>query len=174
MVMLTIVKFMMVYALGDLASATCTNDPYYASWSTGNPNGGANPAVMCDSGSFIRAITGQEQSGYGMVDLIVECSDGKTTRSTYNTNGKQNERLYCQEGFHSLQTREQPHYGVINWDVECRSGSTAYSNHNFNGKWNAAQPCSDDDVLVGLQTVEQRYGCVSARSSRVASDCPNP
>lgn len=90
------------------------------SQSNSNRNGSWKTAMTCSKG--FRAITGMEQSRYGIVNVKGFCLD-KQTQITAGSNydGKWKTELKCpkNQNIVGVQVREQSGYGIINFRIRC-------------------------------------------------------
>ena len=119
----------------------------------------------CNKGQFVSWLDWYEQSGYGLIDVKFQCSDGTETRMTHNDNGWRNYGVHCKEGFDEMIAREQPGYGIINVQMSCyESNNFDFSNGNFDGFNNNKQSCKPGFKMVGIETQEQSgYGIINFR-----------
>lgn len=139
------------------------NYTYYCTdYATGTGGNTLDPPMLCPMETMVQKITGQYQSGYGMVDILIECSNGEVMRSTYNTNGGEDNPIECPDGFGQITTYEQTGYGIINWQLQCLAGNTSTSNTNYNQDFTRELACKDGDNFVGMQTMTTwGYGIVN-------------
>jgi len=132
-------------------------------WSNGNFRGSSN-SRECRQNQYVTGISFVEQSGYGLVDMAVTCSDGESWRYWNIHAGSWNHGLVCDQGFSKVQGNEQDGYGIVNFKTYCSDGyNPLVSNNNQNGRWNTEIPCpSWAPVVVGFQTHYQSgYGIIN-------------
>lgn len=147
---------------GTPTTALRTSDRYWTGYGTGNFRGNFENSFECDANTIIVAITGYYQGGYGLVNLVPECSNGKSARVTGNNNGRAKDQVLFREGFTATTMFEQDGYGVVNWQLKSKDGATNYGTENFNGAARDIRACNSNDVLVGLKVAYQSgYGIVN-------------
>ena len=106
------------------------------------------------------------QDNYGLVDVEINCSDGKTYRSTNNKNGQWNNWMICNclpccsdKGFDRIGVNYQNNYGLVNARTDC-----GLSNGNENGKWEKDLICPCGQKMIGVQVnYQDGYGIVNVQ-----------
>lgn len=136
-------------------------------WSNHNRDGRSNGVKQCPHFQHVTGIQWKEQSGYGLIDLRVTCSDGSSFTYTSNSHGGWNRALNCDGGFSKVQGQEQSGYGLVNFRTYCLHDTIEQdSNGNYDGNWNTEYTCPEwAPVVVGFETDEQSgYGFVNFRA----------
>lgn len=84
---------------------------------TNNGNAEQVYRIQCLAGSHVTGFTAAEQSHYGIVDVRLFCSDGRSTR--WATNNRNAQRRYFQyvSELKGLVVYEQYNYGIINFSL---------------------------------------------------------
>jgi hypothetical protein len=81
---------------------------------TFNQNGRSVDPIGCPPNTFVVAIEVREQSGYGLVDARLICSNSENTPwLTNNPNGRL-QTIVTVNGTNGMTAREQSGYGIIN------------------------------------------------------------
>merc|ERR1712227_741632 len=96
------------------------SDPDFFFRLTSNTNGGANNKMGCGN-KGINSVQGQEQSGYGLVNVHVYCPGEVGQSSNANGDGWNNNKINCPPGqiVRGVETIEQNWHGLINFRLYC-------------------------------------------------------
>merc|ERR1711971_69350 len=127
----------------------------------GNRNGNDVFPASCLKG-HVTGVQWEYQGNYGLIDVAIECSDGRTHRSTNNNDGSWNSWMKpcgSDKGFERIGAQYQGGYGLVNAKTDC-----GVSNSNENGSWNRDLKCPRGQLMMGIQVNEQGgYGIVNFR-----------
>merc|ERR1719265_226995 len=104
---------------------------------TSNQNGHWNNEMVCEGNSFATAIEFIEQSGYGLINVRITCSDRRTMVSNDNTEngGGWRSMSQCDGGIESLRVMEQGNFGLVNAQPTCGGIQQNAVSSDMDGEW---------------------------------------